>query len=83
MSIEEANKIVTLSLEYSTNGWEFVIETHQPYGAILGYKKHATPNEAYEELKQFLRYFTENVLKTSDTIRAYIEKHKPNKEEVV
>ena len=38
-------------------------------------------NDAVEELKQFLRYFTENVLKNGDTIRAYVEKHKPKKEE--
>lgn len=77
MSLEEANKIVTLSLEYSVDGWGWYINTHKPYGIIVGYTKFPTPNEALEELKQFLRYFTENVLKDGDTIRKYVEKHKP------
>lgn len=82
MSLEEANKIVTIEIRYSANGWQWVIQTHQPYGAILGYNKYSTPNEAFEELKGFLRYFTQSVLKNGDTIRAYINKHDPNKKEV-
>lgn len=80
MTLEEANKIVTISISYTYAGWQWVIQTHRPYGGILGYKKYSTPNEALEELKDFLRYFTENVLKDGDSIRKYVEKHKPKKD---
>jgi hypothetical protein len=80
MSLEEANYIVRFSIEYSPSGWYFVVDTRQPYGNIIGYNKFETPNEALEELKQFLRYFTKSVLKNGDTIRAYVEKHKPKKD---
>ena len=66
MSLEEANYIIRMSLVYSPSGWEWKIDT---------------PNEALEELKGFLRYFTKNVLKDGDSVREYIEKHKPKKEE--
>jgi len=81
MSLEEARKIVTIGMLYSINGWYWTIDTHRPYGKILGYEKHKDPNDTIEELKQFLRYFTENVLKNGDTIRAYVSKHNPNKKE--
>ena len=81
MSIEEANNIVTMSICYSANGWYWTIDTHRPFGKILGYAKHDNPEEVLEELKGFLRYFTENVLKDGDTIRKYVEKHKPKKDE--
>lgn len=81
MSLEEANKIVTMSISYDPNGWYWVIDTHTPYGKIIGYNKHDDPNVAELELEGFLRYFTKNVLKNGDTIRAYVEKHKPKKEE--
>lgn len=81
MSLEEANNIVRISIVYSTSGWRWKIDTLTPYGFILGYKKYESPCEALEELKQFLRYFTKNVLKTGDTINAYINKHNPSKEE--
>lgn len=80
MSIEEANKIVTIEIYYTATGWQWCVNTHRPYGNILGYNKYSTPNEALEELKGFLRYFTENVLKDGDTIRKYVEKHKPKKD---
>ena len=80
MSLEEANKIVTMSISYSPSGWYWVIDTHTPYGKIIGYNKHDDPNVAELELEGFLRYFTKNVLKNGDTIRAYVEKHKPKKE---
>lgn len=81
MSLEEANKIVTMSISYSPSGWYWVMDTHTPYGKIIGYNKHDDPNVAELELEGFLRYFTKNVLKNGDTIRAYVEKHKPKKEE--
>ena len=81
MSLEEANKIVTVSISYSPSGWYWVMDTHTPYGKIIGYNKHDDPNVAELELEGFLRYFTKNVLKNGDTIRAYVEKHKPKKEE--
>ncbi len=81
MSLEEANYIVRISLVYSPSGWEWKIDTLTPFGFILGYKKYDTPNEALEELKGFLRYFTKNVLKDGDSIRQYVDKHNPKKEE--
>lgn len=81
MSLEEANKIVTMSLSYSPDGWYFVVDTHTPYGKIIGYKKYPIPGGAMLELKWFLRYFTANVLKDGDTIRKYVEKHKPKDDE--
>lgn len=81
MSLEEANEIVTMSISYSPSGWYWVMDTHTPYGKIIGYNKHDDPNVAELELEGFLRYFTKNVLKNGDTIRAYVEKHKPKKEE--
>jgi len=80
MSLEEANKIVTLGMQYSTNGWYWVIDTHTPYGNIVGYNKYKDPETALLSLEGFLRYFTKNILKNGDTIRAYVEKHKPKKE---
>ena len=80
MSLEEANKIVTLHMTYNGSGWYWVIDTHTPYKAIVGYSTYNTPNEALEELKEFLRYFTKNVLKDGDTIRKYVEKHKPKED---
>ena len=79
MSLEEANKIVTLGMQYSTNGWYWIIDTHTPYGKIIGFNKYDNPNEVELSLEGFLRYFTKNVLKNGDTIRAYVEKHKPKK----
>ena len=81
MSLEEANYMVRFSIDYSPSGWYWVVDTRRPYGPILGYNKYETPNEALEELKGFMRYFTENVLKSGDTIRAYVNKHNPNKKE--
>lgn len=78
MSLEEANRLVTMYIGYVEPGWRWYINTNRPYGIIVGYGKYDTPNEALEELKQFLRYFTENVLKNGDTIRAYVNKHDPN-----
>lgn len=80
MSLEEANHMVTFKIEYSTSGWYFTVDTKRPFGTIVGYNKFDTADEAVEELKQFLRYFTENVLKDGDTIRKYVEKHKPEKD---
>ena len=80
MSLEEANRIVTMYIGYVEPGWRWYVNTNRPYGTIVGYGKYDTPNEALEELKQFLRYFTENVLKDGDTIRKYVEKHKPKNE---
>lgn len=80
MSLDEATYIVRIELIYSPGGWEWCINTDTPFGFILGYKKYDTPNEALEELKQFLRYFTKNVLKDGDSIRKYVEKHKPKKD---
>ena len=80
MTLEEANKIVNLSLQYYSTGWEWQISTLTPYKFICGFKKYPTPEGALEELKEFLRYFTKNVLKDGDTIRKYVEKHKPKKE---
>ena len=80
MSLEEANKIVTMSISYDPNGWYWRIETNRPFGFILGFKKYPTPNEAVEELKQFLRYFTPKVLEDGDSIRKYVEKHKPKQD---
>ena len=81
MSLEEANKIVTMSIFYDPNGWYWVIDTHTPYGKIIGDNKYPIAGGAALELKYFLRYFTKNVLKNGDTIRAYVEKHKPKDEE--
>ena len=82
MSLEEANKIVTISLHYGYSGWYWMIHTHTPYGYISGYRRnYSTPDLALEELKAFLRYFTPNVLKNGDTVRAYVNKHNPNKKE--
>ena len=81
MTLEEANKIVTLHMTYNGIGWYWVIDTHTPFKAIIGYDTYDTPGEALEELKCFLRYFSENVLKDGDTIRKYVEKHKPKKDE--
>ena len=81
MSLEEANYIVRFSIVYSHPKWTWKIDTLTPFGFILGYEKYDTPNEALEELKQFLRYFTKTVLKDGDSVRQYIEKHKPKKEE--
>lgn len=81
MSLEEANKIVNISLQYYHSGWEWQISTLTPYGYISGYSRYPTPEGALEELKGFLRYFTKNVLKSGDTIRAYVNKHNPNKKE--
>ena len=80
MSLEDANKIVTLHMTYNANGWYWVIDTHTPFKSIVGYNTYPTPDEALVELKEFLRYFTKNVLKDGDTIRKYVEKHKPNKD---
>ena len=79
MSLEEANYIVRFSINYSADGWYFVVDTLRPFGKIIGYNKFDTADETVEELKQFLRYFTENVLKDGDSIRKYVEKHNPNK----
>lgn len=81
MSLEEANKIVTLSMVYSPSGWYWVIDTHTPFGNIIGYNRYDDPNVTELELEGFLRHFTKNVLKDGDTIRKYVEKHKPKKEE--
>lgn len=80
MSLEEANYVVRFSIDYSPSGWYFTVDTRRPFGTIVGYNKFPTADEAVEELKQFLRYFTENVLKDGDSIRKYVEKHKPNKD---
>ena len=79
MTLEDANRIVRFQIEYSPSGWFFTVDTRRPYGSIIGYNKFDTPDEALEELKQFLRYFTENVLKDGDSIRKYVDKHNPNK----
>ena len=81
MSLEEANKYITISICYSTSGWYWTIDTNRPYGKILGYAKHENTDDVVKEVKEFLRYFTENVLKNGDTIRAYVNKHNPNKKE--
>lgn len=81
MTLEEANKIVTIGMMYTAGGWEWYITTHRPYGDIIGYNAHDTLEGALEELKGFLRYFTANVLKSGDTIRAYVNKHNPNNKE--
>lgn len=80
MALEEANKYVTISICYSPNGWYWTIDTNRPYGKILGYAKYENTEDVVTEVKDFLRYFTENVLKDGDTIRKYVEKHKPKKE---
>lgn len=80
MSLEEANYHVKFSIDYSPSGWFFTVDTCRPFGTIVGYNKFPTADEAVEELKQFLRYFTENVLKDGDTIRKFVEKHKPKKD---
>ena len=80
MSLEEANYMVSFAINYSPNGWFFTVDTKRPFGTIVGYNKFDTADEAVEELKQFLRYFTANVLKDGDTIRKYVEKHKPKKD---
>lgn len=77
MSLEEANKIVTISICYSPTGWYWTIDTHRPYGKIVGYARHENTEDVVAEVRDFLRYFTENVLKDGDTIRKYVEKHKP------
>ena len=81
MSLEEANKIVTMDIRFIGGGWAWRINTHQPFGYITGYKMYPNITEAEEELKQFLRYFTKNVLKNGDTIREYVVKHKPKEED--
>ena len=81
MSLEEANKYVTISICYSPSGWYWTIDTNRPYGKILGYAKHENTEDVVKEVKEFLRYFTENVLKNGDTIRTYVSKHDPNKKE--
>ena len=81
MTLEEACRIINMYIYYSINGWYWVIETNRPFGKIIGYEKYSTPDEALEELKDFLRYFTENVLKDGDSIRKYVEKHKPKRDE--
>ena len=81
MSLEEANYHIKFSINYSPNGWFFVVDTCQPFGTIIGYNKFPTADEAVAELKQFLRYFTENVLKDGDAIRKYVEKHKPKNDD--
>ena len=81
MSLEEANHIVRFSLNYSPSGWYWVVDTRTPYGDIIGFKKYPEPNMAELALEGFLRYFTKNVLKNGDTIRAYVNKHNPNKKE--
>lgn len=81
MSLEEANKIVTIGMTYTPSGWYWTIDTHTPYGVIIGYNKYDDPNVTELELEGFLRYFTKNVLKNGDTIRAYVSKHDPNKKE--
>lgn len=81
MSLEEAYRMVSMNLEYTPNGWRWVIDTHRPYGCVLGYELHNSPEGALDELRGFLRYFSENVLKSGDTIRAYVNKHIPNKKE--
>ena len=80
MSLEEANYVVRFSIDYSPSGWYFTVDTRRPFGTIVGYNKFPTADEAVEELKQFLRYFTENVLKDGDSIRKYVEEHKPKKD---
>ena len=67
-------------MTYNANGWYWVIDTHTPFRSIIGYSSYPTPDEALVELKEFLRYFTKNVLKDGDTIRKYVEKHKPKKD---
>ena len=81
MTLEEANNILTMSIFFNGGGWVWRADTHRPFGCMCGYKMYPTPGEAEEELRQFLRYFTENVLKDGDSIRKYVEKHKPKKEE--
>ena len=81
MSLEEANKIVTLHMTYNGIGWYWVIDTHTPFKNIIGYNTYENPEDALLELEGFLRYFTKNVLKNGDTIRAYVEKHKPKNDE--
>ena len=81
MSLEEANYFVRFSLQYSPGGWYWVVDTRQPYGNIIGYNKYDDPSAAELELEGFMRYFTKNVLKNGDTIRAYVNKHNPNKKE--
>ena len=66
---------------YSPSGWYWVIDTHTPFGNIIGYNRYDDPDTTELELEGFLRYFTKNVLKDGDTIRKYVEKHKPKKEE--
>ena len=81
MSLEEANYHVKFQIEYSPNGWYFTVDTKRPFGTIIGYNKFNTADEAVEELKAFLRYFTVNVLKDGDSIRKFVDKHNPNKNE--
>ena len=81
MTIEEANKLITINIRYDGEGWMWMINTHKPYGNILGYRSYDTPDKALEELKGFLRYFSENTLKNGDTIRAFINKHNPKNKE--
>jgi hypothetical protein len=77
MTLEEANKIVTLHMTYNGSGWYWVIDTHTPYKAIVSYKTYDSPEETLLSLEGFLRHFTKDVLKSGDTIRKYVEKHKP------
>lgn len=81
MSLEEANYYVTMYIGYHPTGWTWYVNTNRPFGTIVGYNRFETPNEALEELKNFMRYFTPNVLKDGDSIRKYVEKHRPEKEE--
>ena len=81
MSLEEANYHIRFSIDYSPSGWFWDIDTRRPFGFILGYKKYPNPDEAVEELKQFLRYFTPKVLESGDSIRKYVEKHKLKNDE--
>ena len=48
MILEEANKIVDLSIFYGMNKWKWCINTKKPYGNIIGYDSYDTPNEALE-----------------------------------
>ena len=80
MTLEEANYIVSFNICFSPSGWYWTIDTRRPYGTIVGYGKYENIEDSVKELKEFLRYFTENVLKDGDTIRKYVEKHKPKKD---
>jgi hypothetical protein len=81
MALEEANYYVTMYIGYHPTGWTWYVNTNRPFGTIVGYNRFETPNEALEELKSFMRYFTPNVLKDGDSIRKYVEKHRPKKDD--